>query len=234
MKRFQLLRGSVAGPIVFGLFVLMASGCSTIRGPQADDPYFAPATAPEPEPDFANAGGIAYARFGNSLFSDAQARHVGDILTVNLIESTSASKTADTEITKESGLTMNEGLLLGKVPGDGDYNLESQIDQSREFNGESDSQQTNFLNGKISVTVTKVYPNGLLAIRGEKWMRLNRGDEYIRISGLVRWQDISPQNTIASTRIANARISYSGTGELAASNRMGWASRFFSSVLWPF
>ena len=82
MKRFQLLRGSVAGPIVFGLFVLMASGCSTIRGPQADDPYFAPATAPEPEPDFANAGGIAYARFGNSLFSDAQARHVGDILTV--------------------------------------------------------------------------------------------------------------------------------------------------------
>jgi len=71
-------------------------------------------------------------------------------------------------------------------------------------------------------------------VRGEKWITLNRGDEYIRISGIIRPEDVSQENTISSTKLANARISYSGTGELAESQSMGWVSRFFNNPLWPF
>jgi flagellar L-ring protein FlgH len=70
-------------------------------------------------------------------------------------------------------------------------------------------------------------------VRGEKWITLNRGDEFIRISGMIRPDDIAPDNTIVSTRLANAKISYSGTGALADSTSMGWLSRFFNSDLWP-
>lgn len=84
------------------------------------------------------------------------------------------------------------------------------------------------------MTVAEVLPNGNLVVRGEKWMTLNRGDEFIRISGIVRPDDISPNNTVVSTRLANAQISYSGTGTLADSQSMGWLARFFNSEYWPF
>jgi hypothetical protein len=70
-------------------------------------------------------------------------------------------------------------------------------------------------------------------VRGEKWMTLKRGEEFIRISGIFRPDDIAPDNTVSSTRLANAQISYSGTGTLADSQSMGWLSRFFNSAYWP-
>jgi flagellar L-ring protein precursor FlgH len=82
--------------------------------------------------------------------------------------------------------------------------------------------------------VSDVLPNGLLEVRGEKWMTLNRGEEFIRIRGYVRPEDVLPDNTISSTKVADVRIAYSGSGELAQSNRQGWLSRFFSSEFWPF
>jgi len=78
-----------------------------------------------------------------------------------------------------------------------------------------------------------VLPNGLLEVRGEKWLQLNRDKEFIRISGLVRKEDIAPDNTIASTRVADVRIAYSGTGTLADTNSPGILSRFFVSRWWP-
>ncbi|MEJ2444755.1 MAG: flagellar basal body L-ring protein FlgH [Exilibacterium sp.] len=77
-------------------------------------------------------------------------------------------------------------------------------------------------------------PSGNLVVRGEKWMTLNRGEEYIRIRGIVRPEDISQSNTVASTKLANAHISYSGTGSLAESQEMGWLARFFNSAYFPF
>jgi flagellar L-ring protein precursor FlgH len=90
------------------------------------------------------------------------------------------------------------------------------------------------LQGNITVSVADVLPNGVLAVRGEKWLQLSRGAEYIRISGLVRLDDISSQNTVDSTRIADVRIAYSETGELANANRASWLSKFFVSDIWPF
>ena len=80
----------------------------------------------------------------------------------------------------------------------------------------------------------RLLPNGLLEIRGEKWLTLNRGEELVRIRGYVRQEDITPDNTVQSTKVADARITYAGTGELADSNEMGWLSKFFNSRWFPF
>jgi len=84
------------------------------------------------------------------------------------------------------------------------------------------------------VTVADVLPNGIIAVRGEKWMTLNTGDELVRIAGMVRADDIATDNTVPSTRIADARITYSGTGSFADASQPGWFDRFFLSPLFPF
>ena len=90
------------------------------------------------------------------------------------------------------------------------------------------------MTGSVTVTVADVLPNGIIAVRGEKWMTLNTGDELVRISGIVRADDISTDNMVSSTRIADARITYSGTGAFANASQPGWLDRFFISPLWPF
>jgi flagellar L-ring protein precursor FlgH len=79
-----------------------------------------------------------------------------------------------------------------------------------------------------------VLPNGNLVIRGEKWLTLNTGEEFIRLEGIVRSKDVSADNMVMSNRIANARIQYSGKGALADAQEAGWLSQFFLSPLNPF
>jgi len=83
------------------------------------------------------------------------------------------------------------------------------------------------------VTVAKVYPNGTLLVRGQKALTLNRGDEYVQISGLVRPADINPDNSVLSTRVADARITYTGRGDVQRASKPGWLSHFFS-IISPF
>ena len=99
---------------------------------------------------------------------------------------------------------------------------------------ESDADQSNSLDGSISANIIQVLSNGNLVIRGEKWISINNGDEFIRVTGMIRSEDINPDNTIDSTRVANARIQYSGTGTFADSQKVGWLSSFFMSDWWPF
>jgi flagellar L-ring protein precursor FlgH len=198
-----------------------------------DDPQFAPFEAQAPVPDFETQGAIQYARFGSSLFSDRRAVQLGDILTVRLVERTAASKDAATDITKDNTIEFNNATILGKPVEYEDYSLETEVQQNRDFESDAQSTQSNSLDGYIAVSVVEVLPNGLLRVRGEKWMQLNRGQEYIRLSGLVRQEDIAPDNVVVSTKLADARISYSGTGEFAESNNMGWLSKFFNSGWWP-
>jgi flagellar L-ring protein precursor FlgH len=112
--------------------------------------------------------------------------------------------------------------------------MQTSVTQDRELKGEAGSDQSNSLSGSIAVTIAEILPNGLMMVRGEKWMTLNRGEEFIRIQGLIRPEDVQPDNTILSTRLADARITYSGTGDLANANKQGWGARFFNSEYWPF
>lgn len=207
-------------------------------GPQAlpDDPEYAPVIAHTNIKPQSNPGGIFTAGHGLSLYTDRQAARIGDVITITLNERTSSKKSAETSITKDNEVSMDNPTLLGVTPSfnNGRYTLETSLNQERDFSGESESDQSNSLNGSIAVTVADILPNGLLVVRGEKWLTLNRGDEYIRIRGIIRQDDISSDNTISSTKVADARITYSGTGDLADANDMGWGSRFFNSRYWPF
>jgi flagellar L-ring protein precursor FlgH len=155
---------------------------------------------------------------------------VGDILKVRLDEKTQGSKKSTTDNSKTTTVTTPVPVLFGRsVPW-----LEQTVNSGSTFKGSGDSDQSNSLTGDISVTVYKVLGNGNLAIRGEKWIKINTGREYIRLSGLVRPVDIEPDNSISSIKVADPRIEYSATGQLADANKEGWLGQFFNSPIWPF
>ncbi len=215
---------------------LFISGCVVQQVPKPGDPFYAPSYPVIPVATAATPGAIYNASTADFLLEDQKAKRVGDILLVELAESTQASKNADTSLKKDDSISIANPSLFGKVPSflNGQYNLGIDIEPKRNFQGKSDSKQSNNLSGDITVTVVQVYANGYMLIRGEKWITLNQGREFIRVTGIVRPQDITAENTITSNKIGNARIEYSGTGALADSNSQGWLSRFFSGSVWPF
>jgi len=219
--------------VIMAAFVL--SACAQVMPPKPDDPYYAPAipmtinTGISVQP---KTGAIFSQTNAMFLYSDRTASRIGDLITINLNESTNASKNADTEIKKKDTNDLAP-TLSGRVPSYSGNPLSFAVEASNQFKAETDTAQANSLDGTITVTVAQVLPNGNLMIKGEKWLTLNQGNEFIRITGIIRPEDISTENTISSTRVANARITYSGTGVLEDSNHMGWLSRFFNSKWFP-
>lgn len=212
--------------------LLLCSACSN-RKPMSDDPAYAPTIASSMPVPQRTEGSLYQDTYGVSLFNDRKALFVGDVITVTLSERTVSRKSSGVTTGKKSGVNFNAGPLLGANPTLKGRELTTTLEQNRTFDGSADADQSNSLQGNITVTVAEVLPNGNLIVRGEKWITLNRGDEFIRISGIVRPEDVAPDNTIVSTRLANAKISYSGTGDLANAQKMGWLSRFFNSDIWP-
>lgn len=230
-----------------GAALLLAAGCAASR--TRPDPAYAPARPPVPASEALNNGAIYQAGFAVSLFEDTKARRVGDILTIVLTESTNASKKASTATKKENAIDLNDPTLFGSsvqfsMPGGtlgraiplatkSRNNLDVSVATQQDFTGTGSSSQSNSLSGSIAVTVTEVFANGNLAVRGEKILALNEGDEFVRLSGVIRPQDIRPDNTVLSTSIAGAQITYGGNGAVADSSSHGWLSRFFLKI-WPF
>lgn len=194
-----------------------------------EDQRFAPTYAVAPPPAAQANGGIFQAAYGYApLTSGARAAMVGDIITIQLVESTQASKStaANTSRAGDIGLTPPSTGLFSKLFSSSDVAASG----SQGFKGTGAASQSNSLSGEITVTVAQVYPNGTMLVRGEKALTLNRGDEFIQISGLIRQADISPINTVLSTRVADAKITYTGKGEIARASRQGWLQRFFSMI----
>ena len=181
--------------------------------------------APSPAP--AN-GAIFQASAGYTpLTSGSRAGAVGDLVTIRLVERTqgTVSNSTDTNHQADIGLTPpTTGPLSVFNPSD----ISMGGDQS--FKGKGSSEQSNALSGEITVTVAEVYPNGTMLVRGEKQLRINRGNEWVRISGIVRQADITADNRVPSTRVADARIEYIGRGEVARAGTQGWLQRFFSRI----
>lgn len=236
MNTYRLIsRKFFAKKIAAALSVaMMLHGCTVAPNAKPGDPAYAPVSAPSMIAPPPSDGGIYRTGSGMSLFEDKRARRIGDVITIVLSESTTSSKKADTEIKKDDSVSIDAGTVLGAVPKIGGVNMGTSVNPKRDFSGGATADQSNKLTGTITVMVADVLPNGLLEVRGEKWMTLNRGEEFIRIRGYVRPEDVLPDNTISSTKVADVRIAYSGTGELAQSNRQGWLSRVFSSEWWPF
>ena len=172
---------------------------------------------------------------GLSLYSDKRAREVGDLLTIQLVENTIAQTNATTSVGKESSIDIAPPDLFGApVTVNGREVLGASASGTRDFDGSGRSAQSNRLQGSITVTVVQRLPNGNLLVEGSKNLRLNQGNELVQVQGIVRPSDISPANTVPSSRVAEARIVYGGRGALAQSNSMGWLGRFFNSRLFPY
>ena len=174
-----------------------------------------------------NAYGSIYSNSQTGLFAtDRRASKIGDILTVSLSENFSASKSQSAKSAKKGAMKFDLPNIMTAGADDGLF--DSSSDQS--FDGSGSAGQNNSLKGELSVTVTKVFSNGNMEILGQKKLTLNNGDEYIRLVGVIRPEDITNQNVVQSSRIANAKISYTGAGDVADTSRKGWFSKFIDVV----
>jgi len=212
------------------VFLLGTVGDAADAKPRKRDPDYRPTFAAAPLPPVGNGAIFQVANGYSALTNGARAAMVGDIVTITLVERTQASKSnsASTDRKGDIGLT---------PPTTGPASFFNPTDVSASggstFAGKGGAAQSNQLSGEVSVTIERIFPNGTMLVRGEKLLTLNRGDENIAISGIIRQADIGPDNRVASTRVADARITYSGKGEIARGSRAGWLNRFFT-MLSPF
>ena len=171
--------------------------------------------------------GSIYSNSQQGLFAtDRRASKVGDLLTVALSENFSASKSQSAKSAKNGTASFDFPRI---TTADADDTLfDSKLAKS--FDGSGSADQTNSLRGEISVTVTKVFSNGNMEILGQKKLTLNNGDEYIRLVGIIRPEDVDSRNIVPSSRIANAKISYTGAGDIADTSKKGWFSKLVDVV----
>ena len=222
----QAIKISLAGML---MLVLLAGCASNEPVAQPDDPHYAPVQPSRMEPPPATRGSLFQASHSRPLYGDRKAYRVGDVITVELEERTQSSNSSSTDMSRNTNIDIASPTIGGRSPLDMSVGMNS----NRGFAGDASADQSNSLQGAITATVHEVYPNGNLLVRGEKWLTLNQGSEYVRVSGIVRPEDIRPDNTISSMQMADSRLTYSGTGDLANNNRQGWLTRFFNSGWWP-
>jgi len=193
------------------------------------------ATPPEEVPVAQVANGAIFKSGTDvALFETAVARRVGDTVTINLVENTAAQKSSSTTTSKSSKIDIPPPTLFGgPVTLNGRDILSNELETNRDFDGKGDSQLSNKLQGNITVTVAQRLANGNLLVRGQKWIGINQGKEFVRIQGVIRPIDIQPDNSIPSYKVADASISYGAQGALNDANRPGLLSRFFNSIWNP-
>jgi flagellar L-ring protein precursor FlgH len=177
----------------------------------------------------------------NTLFQDLRARYVGDIVTINVSEKTSAVKEATTStarksdvdvgITKVFGLPLDLGMsnFLGRG---NSFSPEVESAYDASFDGSGKTERSGELSAVISARVVNVLPNGNLVIEGKKDTIVNNELQYLIISGIIRPEDITDNNTVSSTLISDARIEYSGKGVVADEQNVGWLRRIIDNI-WP-
>lgn len=216
--------------------IVLLSGCSGLA-PHYDFNPVAQRVMPladpvDPGPRYS--GAIYQSGRDMRVFEDRTARRVGDIVVIRLVERTDATKSATTKTEKSSEVGLTNPSFFGLPLTSGTVSLETDLQGNRKISGDGSSDQSNSLTGNISAVVVGVYPNGNMAIRGEKMLTLNQGEEMVQISGVIRPEDILQNNVVLSSQVADAKITYAGNGVLADTNTPGWLSRFFLSPLWPF
>ena len=174
----------------------------------------------------------AEAKGRRAIFADTSAGEIGDILTIVIDENQRVDNEEDTNLGKESSLsTVIENFDIAKSLFDLPYTIGG--NNSRDFTGRATYEKDNSFSTKISVVVIDVHPNGNLLVEGSRTLVMDGETKVVKITGLVRPMDISATNTIRSEYVANAAISYRGTGTLTNATNKGWFSRFID-VVWPF
>ncbi len=175
----------------------------------------------------------------NMLFADKKARQVNDIVTIIISESSKAGNTATTNTGRTGSATAGISSLLGldKSLIDSNKNLSPKIEiggsATNTLKGTGNTSREGKLEARLTARVVQVLDNDNLVIEGRRQLSVNAEDQYIIVTGLIRTEDITAENTIASQHIADARIIYTGEGVINDKMRPGWLTRALDWV-WPF
>ena len=217
------------------IFVFLLAGCAQhnedLKGIDFEPMY--PQDMPFMETN-KQSGTIFNSAQGNLFSMASKAQTVGDIITVAFAESFQATKSqnAATSRSLDNSVTLPgvADLILPSRTNSVDLSSRLKAGSENSFAGSGSSAQSNSLTGQVSVHVVRVFRNGNLEILGQKKLTLNNGDEYIRVHGIVRPQDIDAKNVVSSDRIANANIQYIGAGDIAESSKKGWYNKILDNV----
>ncbi len=224
---------------LFPLLVLLLGlqACATpepVMTTLTPSPDFAPVYPLASEQNRPATGGIYGNRQSDAWFGRGRNYQVGDLVTVLLNESTQAARSQKTDVSKDatntaipSGVTSRLTKQLPLLTG---VDLNASKTTST---GTGTADQKASLSGSVTVTVIEILANGNLVVRGEKKLGLSEGTEVIQVSGVIRPQDIGPNGTVQSLRLANAQISYRGSGDLAVASKPGWGTSAIMKF-WPF
>ena len=226
------------------VFVTTCSGCVT-QGlpPLVQDVAFEPVTPLMPVARVSVTGSIFNDNSASARFGYKKNYQVGDIITVVLTESTQAQRQSGVETSREGSNSPMAALqgAFGLSPDfpAGSNRIERALkatpfgDLKIDSKGSGSANQAASLNGAIAATVVQVLPNNSVVVQGQKRLTLSEGSETIRIIGVVSLNDIQPDNTVLSSRLANAQISYRGAGNLASVAKVPWGTNVLNKV-WPF
>ncbi|MCE9640709.1 MAG: flagellar basal body L-ring protein FlgH [Betaproteobacteria bacterium] len=211
---------------------LLLAGCiTTTPATSVHQPMTVRPLAPAPAQNVN--GAIYQAGYGyRPMFEDRRARNVGDTLTINIVENTSADKKSNTTTNRSSDNNLAVPNVSG-LPGKSFMGAGLAATTDMKFSGDGQTTSNNVFTGTISVTVIEVFANGNLLVSGEKQVGINHASEFIRFSGVVNPNNISAVNSVNSVQVADARVEYRGSGQIENAQNMGWMSRFFLNVL-PF
>jgi len=183
--------------------------------------------------------GSIFAGGSNLLFSDQRAKRIGDTIIVDIAENTSSKVDANTDVSRDSTLEgkipFSGGLLDSLAASNKYFNPANILGASTKnsFKGKGSSDRSGQITASIGASVVNVLPNGNVVLEGTREMTVNNETQYINVSGIVRPEDIGSDNHVKSTYLADAKISYSGSGVLADKQRPGWLARIFDKI-WPF
>jgi flagellar L-ring protein FlgH len=211
--------------------IALAAGCSHIE-PRVSIVEPTSARPVQAIPVAVNNGAIFQQALHRPLFEDPRARLRGDIVTIAINEKNSASRTSSSSASKSSDVKASVPSIAG-LPGKFLQGANVQASSSNDFSGKGDTANGNSFAGTITVTVINVLPNGNLVVAGEKQIGINHNLEFIRFSGVVNPVSLQAGNIVDSTKVADARLEYTGKGYIDEAQRMGWLSRFFLTFL-PF
>jgi flagellar L-ring protein precursor FlgH len=179
-------------------------------------------------------GSLYNAAFSDSWFGEKKGYRVGDIVTVVLDESVDADTTTKNTASRKTKTDVLSPLQLAKWGSPGGL-LSSDLQEENEVSstGSGVIDQSATLKGTMTAQVVEVYPNGNLLIRGEKIVNFSSGSEVVQVKGIIRPQDIQPDNTVQSKRLASAQITYKGVGPNANVQKIPWGTNLLLSI-WPF
>jgi flagellar L-ring protein FlgH len=218
--------------VSFAILGGLIAGCSTYTE-QVVSQSFQPAEPPVVLAKPTNMNGAIFQPGRSGLFAtDQRARRIGDILTVSFNETYAATKaqTAASSKTDAFGVTLPTALPNLLTGGFGKNPAGLNAGTTRSFAGSGNAVQSNSFSGLLSVTVVRVFDNGNMEVQGQKELTLNNGNEYVRVRGVVRPEDITATNIVSSDRLADAQIRYTGSGHLADSSQPGWLSQLMRTI----